>query len=59
MDWAGLPQMPQNSAGVLGLRAGVFRPGWSRLVVDLNGPMLVDQAGMVTDPRLLHWCMWC
>jgi N-acetylmuramoyl-L-alanine amidase len=53
VDWASLPQMPQNSGGVLGLRAGVFRPGWSRLVVDLNGPMLVDQAGMATSPATL------
>ncbi|MBI1171215.1 AMIN domain-containing protein [bacterium] len=50
VDWSGLEQMPQNSAGVLGLRAGVFRPGWSRLVVDLTGPMLVDQAAMTTGP---------
>ena len=53
VDWSGLNQMPQNSAGVLGLRAGVFRPGWSRLVVDLTGPMLVDQAGMATSPATL------
>lgn len=50
VDWSGLSQMPLNSADVLGLRAGVFRPGWSRLVVDLMGPMLVAEAGMVTDP---------
>ena len=51
VDWTGLSQMPQESADVLGLRAGVFRPGWSRLVVDLMGPMLVAQAEMVTAPE--------
>ncbi len=51
VDWTGLSRMQQDSADVLGLRAGVFRPGWSRLVVDLLGPMLVDQAGMVTSPE--------
>jgi N-acetylmuramoyl-L-alanine amidase len=51
VDWSGLNTMEQDSADVLGLRAGVFRPGWSRLVVDLMGPMLVDQAGMVTSPE--------
>ncbi len=50
VDWTGLSQMPQVSADVLGLRAGVFRPGWSRLVIDLVGPMLVAEAGMVTAP---------
>ena len=51
VDWTGLKAMPQHSAAVTGLRAGVFRPGWSRLVLDLARPMLVDQAGMATDPK--------
>ncbi len=50
VDLTGLNHMQQDSADVLGLRAGVFRPGWSRLVVDLLGPMLVAEAGMVTSP---------
>lgn len=49
VDWAGLEAMPKASAAVTGLRAGVFRPGWSRLVMDLAGPMLVTEAGMVTQ----------
>ena len=48
VDWAGLAAMPQASPAVTGVRAGVFRPGWSRLVMDLSGPMLVAQAGMAT-----------
>ncbi|MGV8986998.1 MAG: N-acetylmuramoyl-L-alanine amidase [Cypionkella sp.] len=53
VDWSGLARMPQNSADVRGLRAGGFRPGWSRLVLDLVGPMLVTEAGMVTQPETL------
>ena len=49
VDWAGLEAMAKGSEAVTGLRAGVFRPGWSRLVMDLQGPMLVAQAGMVTQ----------
>jgi N-acetylmuramoyl-L-alanine amidase len=30
------------------LRAGTFRPGWSRLVLELDAPMIVGRAGMVT-----------
>ncbi len=33
------------------VRFGLFRPGWSRMVVDLAGPMAVQAAGMVTDPN--------
>ncbi|MEO6298683.1 MAG: N-acetylmuramoyl-L-alanine amidase [Paracoccaceae bacterium] len=51
VDWAGLHTMPNKSKTVTGLRAGVFRPGWSRLVMDLNGPMLVAQAAMVTEGK--------
>jgi len=32
------------------VRFGLFRPGWSRMVVDLAAPMMVQAAGMVTDP---------
>lgn len=31
------------------LRMGAFRPGWSRLVAELNAPMVVDQAALTTD----------
>ncbi len=48
VDWAGLANMPVNSDSLLGLRAGVFRPGWSRLVVELAGPMQVTLAEMTT-----------
>jgi N-acetylmuramoyl-L-alanine amidase len=55
VDWSGLEGMPQRSAVVAGMRAGVFRPGWSRLVLDLKHPMLVAEAGMVTkDATSVH-----
>lgn len=33
-----------------GARFGLYRPGWSRMVVDLAQPMAVRMAGMVTNP---------
>ncbi len=49
VDWAGLAQMPVRSEQIGALRAGVFRPGWSRLVVELTQPMLVARAQMQTQ----------
>ncbi|WP_394197965.1 N-acetylmuramoyl-L-alanine amidase [Litoreibacter albidus] len=40
-----------KSERVVGLRAGVIRDGWSRLVIELAEPMLVSEAGMATDPQ--------
>ncbi len=48
VDWTGLEQMRQSAPPALTLRAGVFRPGWSRLVIELDGPWLVSRAGMET-----------
>lgn len=48
VDWSGIAAVPRAGAVVTGLRAGVFRPGWSRLVVDLAGPMTVAGAGLET-----------
>lgn len=49
VDWSGLADMPVTSDAVVGLRAGVFRPGWSRLVMQLAGPMQVSSAEMRTS----------
>ncbi|MFZ9199373.1 MAG: N-acetylmuramoyl-L-alanine amidase, partial [Paracoccaceae bacterium] len=49
VDWAGVETVLQASAHVTGLRAGVFRPGWSRLVLDLSGPMALSLAEMSTQ----------
>lgn len=48
VDWRGLPQVSETAKAVEGLRAGVFRPGWSRLVLDLDGPYAVTEAEMAT-----------
>lgn len=51
VDWSGV-----KSGALLtgerasGVRFGVYRPGWSRMVVDLSTPMQLKRAGMVTDP---------
>ncbi len=47
VDWQGIDRLERD--GLPGLRAGVFRPGWSRLVAELPGPMAVAQAGMETQ----------
>ena len=49
VDWAGVETVLESSAHVSGLRAGVFRPGWSRLVMDLSGPMALSLAEMSTQ----------
>lgn len=48
VDWSTLPDMQVQSDAVQGLRAGVFRPTWSRLVVQLAEGMVVDSAQMQT-----------
>lgn len=50
VDWTGLDAMPRMAPMVKDLRAGVFRPGWSRLVLELDGPYAVQTAAMTTDP---------
>lgn len=47
VDWTGVDGLAHD--GLPALRAGLFRPGWSRLVAELPGPMVVDSAGMQTD----------
>ena len=51
VDFAGVtPEalLPQPGR-VAGLRFGTFKPGWSRLVLDLAEPMLPTQIGMPVD----------
>ena len=48
VDWSNLAEMPVDADAILALRAGVFRPTWSRLVVELAAPMGVARSEMVT-----------
>lgn len=49
IDWTGSARL-ELPPGILALRAGSFRPGWSRLVVELDGPRRLDAAEMATEP---------
>lgn len=53
IDWRGVEALAVVRPGV-SLRAGAFRPGWSRLVLELAGPLKVVKAEMVTgeEPRI-------
>lgn len=48
VDWSGIAAMKVDSALVADLRAGSFRPGWSRLVMELRAPLRVETAAMDT-----------
>ncbi|MFN3723841.1 MAG: N-acetylmuramoyl-L-alanine amidase [Paracoccaceae bacterium] len=48
VDWTGLGALQTDAQAVVGVRAGVVRQGWSRLVMELAGPHLVARADMVT-----------
>ncbi|MEY4983738.1 MAG: hypothetical protein RIR62_2004 [Pseudomonadota bacterium] len=48
VDWQGIASVPRDAGAVTGLRAGTFRPGWSRLVLALSGPFTVASAAMET-----------
>ena len=49
VDWRG-SDMDATLASdrVVALRSGPFRDGWSRMVLELAGPMLVETAGLTT-----------
>lgn len=49
VDWTGIAGIPRKTTRVTGLRAGSYRPGWSRLVLELGGPFTVASAAMQTD----------
>ncbi|MFA9230213.1 MAG: N-acetylmuramoyl-L-alanine amidase [Microgenomates group bacterium] len=48
VDFSGLANVEIPNSTVVGLRAGNFRAGWSRLVIELANPMLVTFAEMQT-----------
>jgi N-acetylmuramoyl-L-alanine amidase len=47
VDFAGIEEVAPGGP-IAAMRAGAFRPGWSRLVMELTGPMKVARAGMLT-----------
>ena len=50
VDWSGAEAGALiNGARALGLRLGQIRPGWSRMVVDLAGPHMLEEAGLRID----------
>ncbi|MGO4910095.1 N-acetylmuramoyl-L-alanine amidase [Pseudorhodobacter sp. W20_MBD10_FR17] len=48
VDWSQIGAVPRSGKRVVDLRAGVFRPGWSRLVLELSGPFAASSAAMET-----------
>ena len=51
VDWQGLtPEALGQVEAISGLRYGAVRPGWSRMVLDLAQPFVIDQAGLRVDP---------
>ncbi len=52
VDWAGAdPAAIDQSRRVSALRMGGFRPGWSRMVLDLTQPLKVSEAGLSVAPE--------
>ena len=44
IDWTGVKKAALDNADLASdLRFGTLRPGWSRLVVDLDGPLLLAE----------------
>ncbi len=47
VDWTGASaEALDQSDRILAVRMGRFRPGWSRMVVDLDGPYALDRADL-------------
>ena len=50
VDWRGASRAGLlNADRASDLRFGALRPGWSRLVVDLAAPLVIEEAGMRVD----------
>jgi N-acetylmuramoyl-L-alanine amidase len=51
-DWTGVKDndLLVEAGRISGLRYGPFRAGWSRLVMDLNEPMVPSEISMPVDP---------
>ena len=52
VDWAGVPgDLFGQAKALTAVRFGGFRPGWSRLVADLDGPFALVSSRMQRDPQ--------
>ncbi len=52
VDWQGVSRSALlNSDNAPDLRFGTLTPGWSRMVVDLSAPLIIDTAGLTTDAQ--------
>ncbi|WP_127112321.1 N-acetylmuramoyl-L-alanine amidase [Shimia sediminis] len=50
VDWSGFDVLELGQAeGVGAVRVGQFRPGWSRMVLDLEDSLLLSEASMALD----------
>ena len=54
VDFAAVSTVAINTDHIKAVRAGIFRPGWSRLVLELDGPYLVSRAEMGTGGAQVH-----
>ncbi|MEJ6398665.1 N-acetylmuramoyl-L-alanine amidase [Yoonia sp. 208BN28-4] len=51
VDWTGVNRAGLDNADLAeDVRFGVLRPGWSRLVIAMAGPLGIAQAGMTVEP---------
>ena len=48
VDFGAIALVPIKTGHIKAVRAGIYRPGWSRLVLELDGPHLVTLAEMAT-----------
>ena len=48
VDFSGVAGVSVETPHIKAVRAGIFRPGWSRLVLELDGPYLASVAEMGT-----------
>ena len=53
VDFGSISAVSIKNSHIKAVRAGVFRPGWSRLVLELDGAFLVTQAQMKTTPGVV------
>lgn len=49
VDFSSIATVPVNTPHIKAVRAGIFRPGWSRLVLELDAPFRIKAADMATE----------